>query len=167
MKFGAPAQNFKQLDWSFSNVQTGANTNETVLKAYTIPASFLNANGKRLHFAFWGLFGANANNKTLRVRLGPVTLTGTAIFTSGPIAYNGLTWRIEGHLFRRVTDGQSPIIVLQCSGAVVAQISDVEITAAGNDDDTAMLLECTGQNGTASAGDIGCDGHFVEYIAAP
>lgn len=157
----------RPLDWSAASVGTPASTTETVLKSYSIPAAMLNVNGKRIRAQFWGTFAATGNNKTLRVRLGPVTITGTAIFTSQTTAFNAETWRIQVDIVRRIADGQSPIVVLQTSSLVAGRISDAEITAAANDDDAAMLLELTGQNAVAAANDITAEGHIVEWYAQP
>lgn len=158
---------FRPLAWSATQVGTPASTAETVLKSYTIPAGMLNQNGVRLRAVFQGAFAANANNKTVRVRLGPVTLTGTAILTTLTAAFNGTQWRIQVDIVRRVVDGQTGFSVWINGGAVAANNTDPEIMGVGNDDDTAMLLELTGQNAVAAADDITCTVHTVEWIAQP
>lgn len=165
--FGLNLNTFRPLAWSAAVVGTPANTNETVLKTYTIPADFLNADGKRIRAKFWGAFANNANNKTLSVRLGPVTLTGTVIFTIGPTAFNNTDWMIQTEIVRRVVDSQTCISLFNEDGTIAANICDIQENVAANDDSTAMLLELTGTNAVATANDVTARGHFIEYIAQP
>lgn len=159
--------NFRPLAWSFVDVGTDANTNEKVLKTLTIPADMLNVDGKAIKFRYWGFFGATANVKTLRVRLGPTTLTGTVIVAPTAAIYNGLEWEIIGTIFRGTTDAQRCAARTFIDGAPTANTVQVGRVAAANDDAADMLLEMTGQNGTAAANDIVCAGHHVEYVNSP
>lgn len=165
--FGLNLNLFRPLAWSFVDAGTPASVAETVLKTYTIPADMLNADGKAIKFRFFGFFAANANSKTLRVRLGPVTLTGTVIVAPAAAAYNGLEWEIVGTIFRGATDAQRCASRTFIDGAPSANTVQIGRVAAANDDAAAMLLEMTGQNGTATANDIVCAGHQIEYIAQP
>lgn len=157
----------RPLAVSAVNVGTPANTNETVLKTYTIPAGMLRTNGIRLKYRFNGLFAANANTKNLRIRCGPVSLAGTVVFASGAVAFNNTDWVLEGSLFRRDVDSQDWSSALFEDGTVAANIGDIQAANSVNDDDAAMILELTGQNGAASANDIQCSAHWIEWYAAP
>jgi hypothetical protein len=159
---------FQPRAFSAAAVQTGANTTETVLQSYTIPADTFAVNGKRINYRFWGAFAANANLKTIRIRLGPVTLTGTVLYTSLAGAFNAQNWQVEGFIARRILDGQAGPASWICGPTAPAGgIVDVEFPGAANDDGAAMLLECTGQNGSASAGDITLNGHMIDLVQAP
>lgn len=157
----------RTLAWSVADVGTDANTNEKVLKAYTIPADMLNVNGIRLKFRYFGFFAATGNNKTIRLRLGTVTLTGTIVYTIGPTGFNNTGWVIEGTLTRRNTDAQDVSAWMLEDGVTVANLTDIQQNSAANDDAAAMLLELTGQNAAAAANDIVCSGHWIEWYAAP
>ena len=158
---------YRPLAWSFVDAGTPASTSETVLKTYTIPADMLNVDGKAVKFRYWGFFAANANSKTLRVRLGPVTLTGTVIVAPTAAGYNGLDWEIIGTIFRGTTDAQRCAARTFIDGAPTANTVQNGRVAAANDDAAAMFLEMTGQNGVATANDIVCAGHHIEWVNNP
>src|SRR6185437_7311642 len=74
---------------------TTATTNPTDLGSYSIPANMLEQNGHGLKFLFTGTHAATANNKTLTVVWGGVT-----IFTFGAVAANNKQWVVEGVIYR-------------------------------------------------------------------
>jgi hypothetical protein len=159
---------FLPLAFSVANAGTPANLNETVLKSFLIAANLLNVDGKRLRVRYWGFCANNANTKTIRVRIGPVTLTGTIVFASIGSPYQNLNWRLDIDIVRRVVDSQDCTSMFIADGeATIARSLQGDFLAAANDDAADMLLELTGQNGVAAANDIVCQGHLVELADAP
>lgn len=153
-------------NWAATNAGTPAAIGEAVLRSYTVPAGFFGVIGRRIEFEFSGTFANNANNKTIRLRLGPVTLTGTVLFTSTVNAYTNLAWRLKGSIYTRITDSQSADIKFLSDGGAVATAVQMPngMVAAANDDAAAMLLECTGENAAASANDIVCNNFKIQQI---
>lgn len=135
---------------------TIADTNETDLWSYSMPANTLNANGKAVRVTAWGVFGATANNKTLRLYFG-----GTAIVSQGAGAFNALGWVMTGVIVRTGA-------AAQITGAI-AEVSTQAVMANGNiapaaDTTAAIIIKVTGQNGTAAANDVVFRGAIVEAL---
>ncbi len=156
---------FRPFGWSQGTDATGANTTETVLKSSTIPANFFATLGRRINFQYTGSFGANANLKTVRLRLGAVTLTGDIIAVTSSTAYNNLNWKLEGTIqVRALPDSQSCEWIFYSDGGAVTTALQAGQGSAVGDDASALLLELTGQNGAAAANDIVCYAHKVDMI---
>ncbi len=69
-----------------NNTSTGA----TDLASYTAPAALLGTDTDAIELTFYGITAANANNKTIDVKIGSTT-----IFTSGALALNAANWSIR------------------------------------------------------------------------
>jgi hypothetical protein len=131
---------------------TPAGTSEVVLGSRTFPIGALQA-GKVIKFeALTRTTDSNSTDTlTVRVRLGPTTLTGTAILETAAVdqADNDVC-RIEGTLVVRDVDGAS---VIECFGTyndpdavgTAVKVWSSKITALDLDPQVAVLLEITGQ----------------------
>lgn len=139
-----------------TQVGTIADTNETDLWSYALPANTLSADGKGVRIRAWGTTGATANTKTLRLYVGA-----TALFTLGPSAYNNLGWHIDAIVVRTGAATQ-----LAETWAVIGVVTGAVNQGATPAADTtaAITLKVTGQNGTAAANDVVLKGAIVEAL---
>lgn len=143
---------------SVSAVGTLADLNETILKTIPLSAYTLASDGAMLRITAWGTCAANANTKTIKVRLNGLGSSTLAACTG---AYNGLGWRIEATIIRLGAASEDGIAV----STVGATIAATDMTTGHVGDLTTDLTPVvTGQNGTASANDIVCRGVLVEYL---
>lgn len=147
---------------------TPASTTETVLKTYTLPAGYVNANStKRVRICAWGTNAANASVKTLRLRLGLTTLNGViGITLGGGTVFNATSfrWWLEGSFAWRAAASQDGMFwgTVDQSGAIGAELVSRYIGTEA--DNATFLIEVTGQNGTATLNDIVCNGWEVELL---
>lgn len=141
---------------------TGANTADTSLKTYQIPAGALAVNGDFIEFWLTYVTANNANNKTMTVKFGVTTLisSGTAVFTDGRFVVHGRIWRTGAAT-------QTAYCISEQSGnnqtwnnAIGGGVSKTTPTETLS---TSILLDARGQNGTAAANDIICDSMYVSY----
>lgn len=139
---------------------TTAVVTKEILQTYTIPAAQMSGDGDAVIVKAWGTFAANANTKTIRLEIG-----------AGPtvIAYNNITpspngggWMIEAKVMYR-NAGQQTCIAQATVGAVVQSVGS---TLTNENPSGTIPIYVSGQNGTASAGDIVCDGIEVENAPA-
>ena len=136
---------------------TGANTTETTLKSAATPAKAL-IGECCVRIKAWGQFAANANTKTIRLKFSNTTLVTNDVTT----APNGLIWEIEavvGHRGGGADNGTyfGRMVV----GAANQTLKGGTFSQAGVFSNS-IFINVTGQNGTATANDIICDGLFVE-----
>lgn len=144
---------------SFGSVGTPASTAETVLKSLSVAAAAITTNGEAVRLVASGLLAANANNKTIRVRLDGVG--GTSVLDSGTIATNSAIWDVDLRIIRISATTADIVGVLRVSaagggiGAVsvhrMSGIATPTVTFA-----SAWTVDVTGENGTANANDITC-----------
>lgn len=135
---------------------TIADTNETNLWTYSLPASTLNANGRGLRVTAFGNTAANANTKRVRLYFGA-----TAISDTAAIAANSAGWKVRFDLLRTSATAQVAVgewFVTGTSATVNTFVTPAE-TLSG-----AVTIKATGLNGTANANDICIRGAFVETI---
>lgn len=146
------------LTVSTTSAQTGADTNETDLWTYSLPANTLSANGKGVRVTAWGNKAANANTVTPRLYFGATVLASASIVTSGAV------WRITADVLRTGASAETAFatIMYAASGNDSNFVPSRPEPAA--DTTAAITIKVTGQNGTASAGDIVFRGAIVELI---
>lgn len=139
-----------------TQVATIANTSETTLQTYSFPANAFNATGQSVRAKAWGSFAANANNKTVKLYFGS-----SSFVNSGAVAGNNVKWVIEGTVHRTGSSTQ------KSNGHFVHGVSEVGIqnNSLTETDTAAITIKVTGQNGTASASDIVCEGMVVDFGA--
>lgn len=133
---------------------TGADTAETDLWTYSLPANALSANNKGVRVTAWGSYGGNANSKTVKPYFGTALVANTS-------ASNGGSWKLVWEVLRTAASAQ--IAGVQFMNAVFSQVNFWSGTTAA-DTTAAITIKLTGQNGSASANDIVFRGAIVEYI---
>lgn len=89
---GTASTTATQIGRMTTNLTAVGNTGagETDMQTVSIPANTLFSSGQCLRVTVWGETAANANNKTIRLKFGALTIA-----TIGPAALNGPKWRIE------------------------------------------------------------------------
>lgn len=140
-----------------TSTQTGADTNETDLWSYTLPANTLNTNGMGVRVTAWGSFATNGNTKTIRPYFAGSNLGG-----QGTTASNQ-GWRMQWVVIRTGASTQVAYVV-NLVGGVSSNVAPAP--AATGNTATDLVIKATGQNGTASAGDIVFRGAIVEFFPA-
>jgi hypothetical protein len=136
---------------------TIANTTETTLQQYTLPANALTVAGQGVLVTCWGTTGATANNKTRKLYFGT-----TSTITTAAEAANAQSWWLALKVMRT---GAATQTTLGTGMAGTASVTPLNSVVAGTDALTAdVLIKCTGTNGTAAANDIVANGMTVEVL---
>lgn len=135
-------------------VGTAADTNETDVFTYTIPANTINTDGQIVRLVAEGSFGNDANNKTLKAYW-----NGTAIATFGPTASTA-SWRIELTVIRS-SSSNAKCKAFAVYSTTTGTGGNLAVTS---DFTTALIIKVTGTNGTALAHDVDCDFGRVEML---
>lgn len=133
------------LTVSTTQAATIADTNETTLWSYSLPANTLSANNKGLHIYAVGTYAANGNAKTVRLKFGSTNVNGTG---GSP---NGGAWRIDAYIYRT---GASAQLATGEHGSNTIGYGNLQLTTPAEDTTGAITIAVSGQNGTASASDI-------------
>lgn len=133
---------------------TNAAVNETQL-SYIIPANTLNANGKGIEVAAWGVTAANGNNKTVRLIIGA-----TVPITSGAIALNNGQWSIKATYVRSAAAVQDSYGVYQ--NAAPTTVGPTRV--AGTDDTTTALTVAVQASCPTAGADLTATGMKVTSI---
>lgn len=144
------------LTVSTTSAQTGANTNETDLWTYSLPANTLSANTYGVRVTAWGSLAANGNTKTVRGYFGA-----TVVSTQGG-GFNGTGFR---HVFEVFRTGASAQVGQGGAWVNAGTAMNTPVTPA-EDTTGAITIKITGTNGTANAGDIVFRGAMVEFLRA-
>lgn len=141
------------------NAQTGstgtaANTTETTLQQYTMPANTLSAAGQSLRITCFGTTAANGNTKTIKLYFG------ASVVSSGALTVSNKNWQYQLIVMRTGAATQA------VTGSGIADATPITIYSnAGTASLTAgVLIKCTGENGTASANDIVATGMITELL---
>lgn len=134
-----------QIESYTTSQGTPASTTETTLATFTLPTGSIDADGETLEVYASGTTAANANNKTLRLKIGTTTIATNGTTT----APNNLNWIIRGKIFRTGAAAQKGSVEIIFNG-VATEIDYFTATEtwSGN------TISITGQNGSASANDI-------------
>ena len=137
-----------------ASTSTGANTTETSLGTFSLPANSLDAIGRRLHVHATFLANTTANNKTYKLYFG------SELISSGVLASNGTTANADLWVLKT---GASAQIV---SGAMTVGTTVITgVSLVGAETDTAgITIKATGQNGSSVAGDISLTDFEIEFL---
>jgi hypothetical protein len=154
----ATAQVSGVLSVNTTQAGTGADTNETDLWTYSLPANTLNVDGKTLRVTVSGDNAANANAKTVKFYFGS-----TAVFISNAATTNPASWSATYVITRTGASAQLLVRVLSIYGAGAVVANPVTSTPA-EATTGAITLKVTGQNGIAAANDIVFKGAVVEVM---
>ncbi len=136
-------------------VGTDADTVEKDLITYSLPANRLGVDGQAIRITAWGSVAANGNTKTIRLDFGATTIRAI-----GPSAMSGLDWRIGGLVIRTGATTQDAV----ATEFLDVSAQDTTITAPAETLSGAIVVKITGENGTAAANDIVCEGMMIEFI---
>ena len=140
-------------------IGTGADTTEDTLQMFSVPANTFGGShaGQGMRITAWGTFGADTNNKTVRLYFGS-----SVIYTSGTLTQNGTVWHIEGWVFDQGNSTNQYAPAYGIFGSVV--VPTTTIPQLSQTETSAIVVKVTGQNGTATAGDIVCFMLQIEWF---
>lgn len=133
-------------------VSTTTGTTIQTLQSYTLPAGYLTRVGQTVHARCAGVTAANANVKTMTLAFGS-----SAIATPGA-ATNAGTWSLDIWATKSGASTQA----IDSGGVVVTTPVAPFVTAGANTDTAAIVIACSGTDGTSSAGDITANSMIVE-----
>jgi hypothetical protein len=149
------------LTVSTTSAQTGANTDETTLWEYALPANTLSANGYSVRVRAWGTYAANANSKSIRHYFGATQLH--TVVTAG---FNNVGWSVEAVITRTGASAQTALGRYHTNDGAAGSQRFGAVTTPAADTTGAITIKVTGQNSSASAGDIVFSGAMVEFLRA-
>ncbi len=138
-------------------VSTTATTVETTLQQFSVPANTLSTAGQSLRATCWGTTGADSNNKTVKLYFG------SSVISTGAYGGNAQSWWLDFMVMRRTATTQG---LIMRGTAGTGSLTPVAVLSADGAETltAAVLIKCTGTNGTASASDITAQGLIVESI---
>lgn len=145
---------FRPLSQNTTQVGTDADTLEKTFTTFTVPADTVFANGQKIRVNVFGTAAANANTKTVRIKLGATTLASISVGQGSSTA-----WHIECWIVRTGSAAQKATAPWNSGNSTSAYVSATENWA------TALALAVTGQNGTAAANDIVHEGTVIDWFA--
>ncbi len=124
------------------------------MQQYTLPANVLTVAGQSIRISCWGVTGANANNKTMKLYFG------STVITTPTAATNAKGWNLTMTVMRRTatTEGVSSMGLVDTTPVSPVNTDAAETLTAG------VLIKCTGTDGTSSAGDITANGMITELV---
>jgi hypothetical protein len=136
---------------------TAANTNETDLWTYTLPASSpaFGADGRGLRITAWGQNAATATVKTWKIYFGAGAFTFTQGSTNNTLSFGAYTIMRANGAAVQMTHGWGSVATSLTTPA--AALTAVDTTAA-------VILRVTAQNGTANLNDACLRGVLVERL---
>ncbi|WP_292071127.1 glycosyl hydrolase family 28-related protein [Mesorhizobium sp.] len=143
----------KEVSRNTGSAATTAVTTQEDLMSYTIPANVLKP-GQTVRLTAWGTTAANANTKTVRLWFG-----GNSVIDHNG-AWNAIPWRLVADIYVTGSNAQEYSTV----GWPSANTQSVRQGTLTVTDTATIIVKATGQNGTASAGDITCQGFRVEVL---
>jgi hypothetical protein len=150
------------LNAQTTGVGTTAVTTEETLLTYTLPANSLVRDNRGVRIRAWGNVADNTNTKQIKLKFGAHLL-----YDSTALAAENHEWFLEFEVFRTGAATQDAerhfsLGIVAGAGPGVTLIPTFQTpteTLSG-----AVVIELTGQNGTANANDIVAEGFSVEYI---
>lgn len=143
-----------------SATATAANTTETDLKTYTVGAARLGINGDKIRVQFSGTTAANANTKQIKLYwAGAAGLDTTALALNGKSFSGFIEIMRSGATAQKVT-----FFIVSDDGTLLPAIT--KFVTGGATLSGTNIVKITGQNGTASAGDISLEQWDVTFVAA-
>lgn len=141
----ALAQVGAALYTSTASVATGVATTEQTLGTYSLPANWLNYNGRKLVIRASFSAAANGNNKTFKCYFG------SSVISSGVLTTNAKNGSCEVYVTR--TGGSTQIVYGNMLVDTTAITGYVNLSSTETDT-AAVTIKFTGTDGSASAADI-------------
>jgi hypothetical protein len=145
-----------------AGVNPGATGADNVLAVYSLPANSFDQAGRGISISAAGGFGANTNNKRVKIIVGASSAVvgstigsgGTTIADTGTVATNGAGWQLEASIVKYGASGsntqQGIHDAAQVGAAVAALITPAALTIV---EAAPVLIAVTG-NATTTATDI-------------
>lgn len=142
-------------------VGTGANTTETDVINFSIPANTLNVTNDRIEVIWWFRTAANANTKKFKLYFGATTVwdSGAQAWNAQVVVFRAIIRRASSssqkisYHYHRMTSAETAGVMLGSFGSAASE----DLTAA-------VTLRLTMTNGTASANDCFTDvAHTLFY----
>ena len=130
---------------------------EDTLISYSMDANSLAANGDHIEISAWGVVAANANNKTIKLKLGTTT-----VLTTGAVAANAGSWSIEAKVIRTGASTQQVIAKIISDNALI--VDSATYTAATESMIATLVISCTGEG--TSDDDIVQRGLLIKWFKA-
>lgn len=138
-----------------ASAATDTGTSEETLATYSLPANALDQAGRRVRIHASYHLATNGNNKTLKVYFG------ASVISSGTLTDSNVNATFTMDV---VKSGSSTQIVTATGQHATTMVTPY--LNAGTDTDTAaIVIKATGQDGTASAGDVTLEDFYVEYLS--
>ncbi len=135
---------------------TTAVTSEEDLNSIVVPAHVLNGNFVAFDVEVFGSFANNTNTKTARLKIGSTTLISNDVTT----APQDLKWIMKARIYRTGVSAQKAVGEM----LVGANPQTVTYQTLTFTETAAQTVKVTGQNGTASANDVVCEGLIVRPV---
>jgi hypothetical protein len=146
-------------------VSTAANTTETDLFTFSLPANVLESVGRAVKIRAWGTAAATATTKRMRLYFGSTVVADTTAIT-----LNNKTWYIEAIVTRTnapsATNAQKAMGSYATNDGTSTTTAGLAFAKSTPAENTAAAITCklTGQNGTANAADITAEHFEVELL---
>jgi hypothetical protein len=94
--------------FSSTGVNPGATGADNVIATYTLPASVFDQAGRGIKIVAKGSFGANTNNKRIKIIFNPSSATlastvggsGTTVCDTGTVTTNGTGWQVAAEVYK-------------------------------------------------------------------
>jgi hypothetical protein len=137
---------------------TSGSTSESDLMTYSLPADTLAANGFGVKVTAWGVTGATTMAKEAKLYFGA-----TAIGDTGTIAFNDLSWRLEGTVIRTSAAAQVAHTLISASSnttfPAVSQLASPAETLS-----TAVTIKISALCTSTGVAEVTANGMTVEFI---
>ena len=111
---------------------------EDNLISYSLPRNTLGGNNDTLEVLAFGTFADNANNKTVKLKIGSTTL-----FTTGAVAFRNQDWAIKSTIIRTAAATQKAVTTFYTDYADITNI--VDYVAGTENLATDLVIKCTGE----------------------
>jgi hypothetical protein len=141
--------------WAGTVGNVGAGEDD--LRTYTLPANTLATDGDVLRIKAWGVTGANANTKTIKVHFGANAQT---IYGS---TGNNSQWVYDGLVIRTGAATQA----LRHYNVVATSVASNTAPTTTQDLTTALVIKVTGESSAAADNDVRLLGFTIEVTVAP
>jgi hypothetical protein len=156
------ASNIRRAASSFTSVGTPANTVETDLQSYTLPAATLSSDGQSVRLRASGTLAATSRSRAVRLYFG-----GTQICNVGPTTNSGLvSWLMDVIVHRtgaatQLATGWTGNNFINATTVTNGVVRATPAETLSGD----VLIKVTGQSGgSAIANDVTCDQFLVEVL---
>jgi hypothetical protein len=153
--FGLEGNLASQFNAGINPAATGG---DYVLAVYTLPANAFDQAGRQVQITANGAFGANTNNKRVKIFVGATTAAlgaaisgGTAIADTGTVTTNGSGFQVSATIGKYGAAGSNTQIGVhngaQVGAAVSALVAPTPLTLLEN---SPILIAVTGNAGTTA-----------------